>query len=554
MVCAIVGGQLSLARSTITNPKRMALNAAGIRITGDIYLNAGFTAFGESNLSGAVIGGNLHCDGAKVTNPGRMALWAADLNIGGSVSLSESFTSQGEVQLNFSTIRGRLMCRNAHFNEPNGVAFGAEVVKVGQAAFLNSVTATGEVKIQGTTIGENLHLTGAILNGNARSVVALGAGGLDVQGSVFLRGGFRANGRVVLRGSSIQGNVECWDGRFVDPNGLASDSSALDLSGTNIGGTLMLSKGFSSAGMVSLAGAEIGGDLCCYGGTFKRPNGLAIYARGLDVHRDALLNNGFRAIGTVAMEGVKVEGAFVWSRVTAPSQVTLLLSHTSLNIIQDDRDSWPDQGKLHLEGLTYNQIVGLDKTNVNVRLEWLGRQPSDRHWPQGYEQLAKSFRSSGYDREAKMVLIQKNQDRAKYTMGSSDWIWYRLFGPMIAFGYGPLKVFYTGPFGIPFLGSIVFWVLLGWLVYRRGYHRGRISHRRTCNRSATTRESQRSSRRLCFIQPSHLLHRNICACGEAPYAGLLAAQSWTLPSVYVGTHRRRVGAHHSVRGRTHGDR
>jgi len=54
-----------------------------------------------------------------------------------------------------------------------------------------------------------------------------------------------------------------------------------------------------------------------------------------------------------------------------------------------------------------------------------------------------------------------------------------MLGPMIDYGYNPLKIFCRGPFGCPFFGTIPFWLILGsgvfWIGKRKGKGKGKNS-------------------------------------------------------------------------------
>ena len=70
------------------------------------------------------------------------------------------------------------------------------------------------------------------------------------------------------------------------------------------------------------------------------------------------------------------------------------------------------------------------------------------------------LRKSGHDVDAKKILIAKNRDKARLTkLTLSERFWYHLFGPIIAYGYRPLRALWIG----------LVLVLLGWLFFWAGY-------------------------------------------------------------------------------------
>ena len=106
----------------------------------------------------------------------------------------------------------------------------------------------------------------------------LQADALTVEGNVFLREGFRAEGEVNLRGATIRGQLDCSNGQFINPSGFAFKGNAL-----TVEQGVFLSKGFQAEGEVNLVGAIIGGQLDCTDGQFINPNGFALDGNALTV-------------------------------------------------------------------------------------------------------------------------------------------------------------------------------------------------------------------------------------------------------------------------------
>jgi hypothetical protein len=73
---------------------------------------------------------------------------------------------------------------------------------------------------------------------------------MTVGSDLFLRGGFSAEGGVVLVGAAITGQVDCTDGAFVNPGGVALNGDAM-----TVGASLFLRDGFRAEGGVVLVGA-----------------------------------------------------------------------------------------------------------------------------------------------------------------------------------------------------------------------------------------------------------------------------------------------------------
>jgi len=90
--------------------------------------------------------------------------------------------------------------------------------------------------------------------------------GLTVQGALWLRQGFRAEGTVSLFGATISGHLDCTRGTFLNASGVALHANTI-----TVHGPVILRRGFHAEGAVELIGATIAGDLDCGGGPFITP-------------------------------------------------------------------------------------------------------------------------------------------------------------------------------------------------------------------------------------------------------------------------------------------
>ena len=175
-------------------------------------------------------------------------------------------------------------------------------------------TQTAKVDLAGATIGGNLDFTNAILTSAGRGN-ALDCERVTVKGSVYLNNGFKAKGSVRFVDATINGNLECNNGWFINPDGMALDCERL-----NAGGDVFFCEGqwgndpkasvdtFKARGEVKLVNAQIGGNLECKGGKFINDGGNALLARGLTVHGNVFLNNGFKAKGIVGFVDATING------------------------------------------------------------------------------------------------------------------------------------------------------------------------------------------------------------------------------------------------------
>jgi len=341
---AEIGGQLVCTDGSFLNKKGCAFRAPDIKVAADALLRDGFLAVGEVNLSGADIGRQLVCTGGNFWNGGGNAINAQSIKAGDVLLNTDSSDSQnvnefraiGTVWLAGADIGGRLVCTGGNFHNKGKIALNAECVKaVGGVVLNDGFNAEGVVSLAGAEIGGQLACAGGSFR-DEESGNALIAPNIKVVGNVFLHDGFKSNGTVNLLGAAIDGQLICTGGNFRNKNG-----NALMAQGISVVGNVLLNtehsddgsiKKFEAVGAVSLAYANIGGQLACNGGSFRNKGqdainaqGIkvaptnstmarfpadadAINAQGIKVAGDVLLEYGFRAEGGVSFLGADIGG------------------------------------------------------------------------------------------------------------------------------------------------------------------------------------------------------------------------------------------------------
>jgi hypothetical protein len=325
---------------------------------------------------------------------------------------------------------------------------------------------------------------------------------LVVRGDILLRKRFVAEGTVRLNSANITGVLDCSDGAFLNPGGIA-----LNASGATIGGYALLHDGFMAEGAVRLNAANITGVLDCSDGAFLNPGGIALNAEGITVGGLAALRHGFLAEGLVRLSGgkigtrldfseaqfigtphngllaknVTVSGLLSWRKVATTSDTILDLWGARIGQLADDKESWPEPEKLDLDDFVYSSITD-GPMDAKTRLCWLERQAplpldppleqqassSNRSKPfrsKPYQQLAKVFRESGHEADAKKILIASEQARRKH--GQLGWgasAWSLAKWAIIGYGYESHRALYWA----------VFFIMLGWLLFAAGYRAGLV--------------------------------------------------------------------------------
>ena len=287
---------------------------------------------------------------------------------------------------------------------------------------------------------------------------------LKTRGNVHLRDGFFAEDEVRLLGANIGGNLDCKDGKFVNPNRIA-----LVADGVATKGSVYLRHNFSAEGEVRLLGASIVGDLDCARGNFNNLGGNALAADGMTVKGDVSLRSGFSAKGVVRFSGariggdmncyegqfvsreknelafaaddVRISGALWWRGTTGRGVVNL--GHARADVLADDMDSW-NSFKVILDGFTYGRFS--HPADAKSRIEWMVNRPDSNEWdipsfsPLPYEQAAKVLSGMGHPVHAWDILREKRWLEREHNKDS--WLqraWGRVIDTLTDFVYRPLR-------------------------------------------------------------------------------------------------------------------
>jgi hypothetical protein len=239
-----------------------------------------FQAQGQSNpgldLSGATIDGNLVCDGCHLVG-----------------------------HRDASAIRGI----GAHIK---GFVYLRKDKKTG-----TDFNADGGVDFTSATIDNNVECDGGYFFDNGE-VTAFKMENADVSGSMFLRDGFCAAGKVFLRNIKIRGDLDCSGGAFQR----SGDDFTIDAEGAKIDGCVYLRKNpgnadfFSTNGTVDFSNATIEKNLQCDGGNFSAAirrappyeNQPALILEYADIKGSVCFCDSFVAEGTVDLQLTKISG------------------------------------------------------------------------------------------------------------------------------------------------------------------------------------------------------------------------------------------------------
>lgn len=197
-----------------------------------------------------------------------------------------------------------------------------------------------------------------------------------------------------------------------------------------VDGGMFCDQQFSADGQVRLLGAHIGGQLAFVDATLINRSGYALDAERMSVQRDLLLRLHDKPIGELNFTHTYVGGYF------------------------DTKTTWPDQGQLCLDGLTYDAIEESDVT-VKDRLCWL--ELDDDYHPWAYEQLLATYRRAGHEGAARRVGKAKQAARRRRGQLPRLAKWWSVFlAWTVRYGYHP-SLALAWLVGLWIVTSALFW-------------------------------------------------------------------------------------------------
>ena len=246
---------------------------------------------------------------------------------------------------------------------------------------------------------------------------------------------------------------------------------ALMAQGMVVDGSVLLRKIIATA-KVDISSAQITGQLDCEGASF---DGQAKVPK--------IVNVAFDARRTMVKQG------FIWRNIKT-IQGTIGVNSAHVGALVDDLVSWPEQ--LILDGFLYDRLA-FAPTDAKVRIDWL-RKGANRYgtfFPQPYTQLAKALSDEGHEREARLVLMERERrlaeelqksQRAAFrrayhgpdTKADSGIIWLQMIGARLwsgmihqfaGYGYAPQRALYWS-LALTLVSTVLYFIAYrqGWMV------------------------------------------------------------------------------------------
>ena len=292
-------------------------------------------------------------------------------------------TLSGDVRLLGAQVEGNLDCTSMKMLIPQ-IVLCADNALIQGNLFLSDVESSGEIRLLGAEINGQLVCASAHLNAIPNS---LSGDNANIGDNVIFSNGFNSSGTLRFNCARIRGSLDCTGAKLLAPK------IALELSRVEIGNDVFLDDGFESSGAVQLIGARIGGDLAFIGAKITQ----------------------------VICENLRLTGDLLWMGIKNTEKTYLDLAGAKVKNLCDDKMSWPEEGKLDVNGFVYEELtlhVPPSKEYIKARqhphelplvakerIAWIMLQPKERRTePQPWMQLRDLLERKGECKQAKYVL------------------------------------------------------------------------------------------------------------------------------------------------------
>jgi hypothetical protein len=419
---AKIGCQLSFRNASLRNPDGYALKADHLQVDGAFLLNGKFVAEGSIDMHGAQVFCNIDLSGAVINKvkDENSALYMRGVDIVGDI-FARDLVIDGHVNLNVAKVTGNLGFSGARFTRPGRVGLQLGNSSIGGSLNLSGgFICTGGIAMTDLTIGASLDIRAAKLH--HKDSIALNARRLRLGGDL-LGSEVEVEGLLDLAGSQVGGDVRLTDAEL---HGVEAKSATfgqpISAQGENARGVSLRLTGASVGGALDLSGSKVVED---------------IVLRAAQVDRRVSLDNN----RSDSAEGLVIDASVLRAESLSlrfNSQVgEINLAGAQIDTLLDEARSWPESGRVVLEGLRYGYLKST--MTVEDRLCWLNSAgDATRFSPQPYEQLALWYESVGEGASARKVRLAalRTRDRSG-AIGHKLWCWVQDF--FVGYGYIPSR-------------------------------------------------------------------------------------------------------------------
>ncbi|MBO0765083.1 MAG: hypothetical protein J2P50_10910 [Hyphomicrobiaceae bacterium] len=313
---AAVTGGIRLAGARVSGGllwEEMALKRSGVAVNADGATGEGVWVLRRAHIEGAVRfrgmtvkaidGENLQIDAAAEAFNGRGA------DIGGDVILDGAKITGG-IRLGRAHLAGEFAARGATVVGPGTEwALAAAGIIVDQGVSISGAKVKGGLSLAGARIGQGLAASSIEIDGQGR---AIEADVMHVGGNWIMRGA-KITGSVRFAGAYIEGQLGLTESRIVGTGDLAIRADAATIHGGWFMGRAEI------RGLVRLPAARLGNEMRLRGSRLQVAAGPAVFASGVKLARELVLDGGFAATGGIILDHAEIAGFvdFRDSRITS---------------------------------------------------------------------------------------------------------------------------------------------------------------------------------------------------------------------------------------------
>ena len=339
---ASIGEALAMDSVKINQPGNTAVLADGLRLGGPWVLRAAEIA-GEVRFASARIGGGLLWEDAKIRNsqiavaadgaicegpwvlrravvqgPFRlrgMSVKAIDAQQARITAGAEGFNARGaeigsDLILDGAVIKGGVLLGRTHVigelsakgAEISGAgqdwAIGASGLIVGQGIALAGARLLGGIMLAGARIEQGINASNVRIESSGR---AIDADTMHVGGNWIMRGGDIA-GNIRFAGAEVDGQIA-----FTECNIRGGGDLAIRADGARIRGGWFMGRA-KIEGLVRFPSARLGNEMRLRGTRIEVANGPAVFASGVTIARELVLDGGFGSCGAIVLDRAEIDG------------------------------------------------------------------------------------------------------------------------------------------------------------------------------------------------------------------------------------------------------
>nr|WP_152332326.1 hypothetical protein [Micromonospora purpureochromogenes] len=416
---AQIGCQLSFDRARISDCGTDALLADHSTIDGSGHFRQ-FRADGAVHFHGARFECNLLIDKAKIASESGPALTLDGTLIGANLSIGGSEV-KGSILLVAATIQGALSLRDTQISPHVLWAVDARRSEIrGGVIAAKGFKASGSVSFANAKINVVLNLAEAAIASPRHH--ALIAAGLMLDGDLIADRA-KIEGLLDVTAASVTGNVRLADAELIGvPLEESSGGREVD----------QLRRGDWRGVSLRATASIIHGDVDLRGARLRQ----SLVLESASVQRSVLLDGSTLEVQeSMAVRADGMKAAMLSLRLKDAPTSGISLAAAGVGTLRDDKNSWPANAPVALEGFTY----GLLDTTLTVadRLKLL-EHATPTYSPHPYEQLASNLTASGQDDDANIVRLASIR-RSHASSRALIRVWGRLQDFVVGYGFLPMR-------------------------------------------------------------------------------------------------------------------